>query len=206
MPFVPTPNGAQVEMRYGYLGERVENVFWVYVPGAASPPVSDLEAIGGIFFDWWNDNIKTIQSANATLREIYVTDQSAQFGGAFTYSTGLPADGANVQEPLPGNVALCMSLRTAQRGRSFRGRSYIVGLTENQVSGNLLTAPAAAAWLAAYDELVNLLNTGPYILSVCSKRTGGNPRAQGVLTPVIDAVLVDNVVDSQRRRLPGRGQ
>ena len=205
MAFVPVPNGAQVEMRYSYLGERVENVFWVYVPGSASPDVADLEAIAGIFHDWWDGHIKTIQSANATLREIYVTDQSSSAGSAFTFSTGLPADGANTQEPLPGNVSLTVSLRSSLRGRSFRGRSYIIGLTENQVSGNLLTTAAANAWLAAYDELVNALNTGPYILAVCSRVSGGAPRAAGVLTPIIDAVLVDTYVDSQRRRLPGRG-
>lgn len=206
MPFIPVPNGVQVEMRYGYLGERVENVFWVFVDDEPAPTVATMSTIAGIFYSWWNTHVKTIQSANATLREIYCTDQSAQNGGAFTYTTNLPADGANVQEPLPGNVALCVSLRTAQRGRSYRGRSYIVGLTENQVQGNLLTSASASAWLAAYDALVNELNTPPYQLAVCSRFTAGAPRVAGVLTPIIDAALVDNVVDSQRRRLPGRGQ
>lgn len=206
MPFIPVPNGVQCEVRGSYLGERVENVFWFFVDGEESPTVATLGAIAADVFSWWDDHIKPIISANYTLREIYCTDQSSQFGGAYTYTTGLPADGANVQEPLPGNVALCVSLRTFLRGRSNRGRSYIVGLTENQVSGNQVTTASAAAWLAAYDVLVNTFNTPPYQLAVCSRFSGGLPRAQGVLTPIQDATLVDTFVDSQRRRLPGRGQ
>jgi|SRR5688572_12924668 len=205
MPFIPTPNGIQVEMRYSYLGERCENVFWTNWTGGSPPAAADLSTIGELFWEWWDAQIKPIQSANATLREIYVTDQSAADGAAATFTAGLPADGGNVLEPLPGNVSLCISLRTAKRGRSFRGRSYIIGLTENQVAGNALTAPSAAAWLAAYDVLVSSLAASSNQLCVCSKFSLGLPRAAGILTPVTDAVIVDNVVDSQRRRLPGRG-
>jgi hypothetical protein len=201
MEFIPVPNGIMAEMRYSYLGVPAENVFWFYDTANPTPPIASLEAVAGGLFDWWDTNIKTIQSANATLNEIYVTDQSSASGGAYSYSAGMPVDGANVQEPLPGNVTLCISLRTSQRGRSFRGRSYIIGLTENQVSGNLVTSASAAAWLGAYDALVNTFNTGPFVLSVCSRFANKLPRAAGVLTPIRDAVLVNNRVDSQRGRL-----
>lgn len=32
------------------------------------------------------------------------------------------------------------------------------------------------------------------------------PRSSGVVELVVDAIFVDNIVDSQRRRLPGRGR
>jgi len=32
------------------------------------------------------------------------------------------------------------------------------------------------------------------------------PRTAGVVTPISNVIVVDRVLDSQRRRLPGRGQ
>lgn len=206
MPFQPAPFGVQVEMRYTFLGNLCENVFHVLVPDEENPTLATLTAIATVFGEWWDDNVKTIQSANATLREVYAKDISQESGSEYAYTTGLPADGSNVYEAEPGSVTLCVSLRTARSGRSYRGRSYVIGLTENQVNGNQVTSVAAAAWLAAYDALVASFESSAYSLAVLSRVNAGVTRPVAALEPIINAVLVDNNVDSQRRRLAGRGR
>lgn len=205
MEFIPVPYGMMGEMRYTQDQQKVENVFWFKAP-EPQPSPSNLAAVGAILFNWWDDHLKTIQASACTLREIYVTDQSNQFGGMYTYSTNLPAAAASVQPPAPNSVTLCISLRTQQRGRSFRGRSYVIGLTNNIIVNSHVTPQGTSAWLNAYDALIAESGTAGYQLCICSRFTNKLPRAEGVLTEVVDAVLVDDTVDTQKGRLPGRGQ
>lgn len=204
MPFVPTPNGIKAEVRVTALGQQCENVFWFF-NSTPNPSLTDLQTVADLLYNWWLDEIGPITSSNVTLREIYVTDQSLVDGDAYTYSPSSATNGSNVNEPLPNNVTLCISLRTAKRGRSYRGRSYVIGLTENQVLLNNVTDVAAAAWVAAYDVLVSQSAASGYPLAVASFVNNKVARAQGVLTIINDALVTDTVVDGQRRRLPGRG-
>jgi len=204
MPFVPVTGAVQAEMRYTQDGQKVENVFWfsTVTPGAFGP---DKEAVATMLFDWWDAHVKTIQAANVTLREIYVTDQDAPNSGSFTLTAGLPASGGNPNTPLPNSVTLCVSFRTGTRGRSYRGRAYHIGLTENQRAGNYITPAAIASVTAAYDSLVNESTLAGLPMVIVSRFSGGLPRAAGIFTQVTDALVVDDIIDSQRRRLPGRG-
>jgi hypothetical protein len=49
------------------------------------------------------------------------------------FDSGPPAGGSATDDPLPGQNAVCITLRTAGAGQSFRGRVYLGGFTE---SGN----------------------------------------------------------------------
>jgi hypothetical protein len=50
----------------------------------------------------------------------------------------------------------------------------------------------------------NLASAG-FTLCVTSYRTSGAWRTTGVNTPVLNGVAIDTAIDSQRRRLVGRG-
>lgn len=205
MPFIPVPGGAQVEMRYTLDEQACENVFWV--SGLANEsPVIDLQNIGRIFRDWWVANIKPLQPATIVLREVYVTDQSSASGATWTEAGTLPQAGSGTGQSLPSNCALVVSLRTALRGRSFRGRSYFFPLREQDVVENEVGTDLVTALLTAYGQLILDLVDEDYHLAVCSRFSGGDPRAAGVLTPVQAVTVVDRTIDSQRRRLPGRGR
>lgn len=205
MPFLATPNGIQVELRFTQDGQRVENAHWFMGP-TMNPTPAELETVADMVQLWWEEEVQPIQSNTVNLREIYVTDQSVVDGETFTYSPTVSTTGANVNAPLPNNVTVAISFRTSRRGRSFRGRAYVIGLTANQVAASHLTPAAATAWVAAYDSLVNRAALAGFQLCVCSKIENGNPRMGGLLTPVNDALITDDTVDSQRRRLPGRGE
>ena len=75
-------------------------------------------------------------------------------------------------------------------------------MTENTIDSTF-----ASNIVGAYLQLVNPSTVLPagWIWVVVSKQASGLPRTAGVFTEVFQALVVDLIVDSQRRRLPGRG-
>ena len=203
MPFIPVANTAQVEFRMVWQGQRVENVD--YFKFGAPPDPSELVTLGGALQDWWEANYAPFASFTLELREIYITDLTASDAAAVTVAPAVPIPGLNANESLPNNVSAVISFRTSQRGRSFRGRNYICGLTDDQVVNNNVISSAADAIVAAYVALgaVAIANSVDHV--VVSRQANNAPRVTGVATPITAYLMTDTTVDSQRRRLPGRG-
>jgi hypothetical protein len=109
---------------------------------------------------------------------------------------------------MPNNVAIVMSLKTGLRGKSFRGRIYHVGLSDAVVTANAVTTVQRDALVAGYSLLTTFAGaTGEAIfnLVVLSYYASSVLRPTPIATPVT-SVTSDGIVDSQRRRLPGRGR
>lgn len=212
MPFVPIPNTAAVEIRMTQDQQLVENTLYFRLGSSLTP--TNLTQLCQDLVGWW-DTLYSAQASSAVeLVEVTATDLTTETGpvGSFNPSTTLL--GALTSPALPNNVTIAVSFRTASRGRSFRGRNYFVGLTESQVTDNTLSDPSAAAILDIYQNLLPVggLFTDDWIWVVASRFSGVNadgvpiPRVTGLSTPITSAVIVDKVIDSSRRRLPGRGR
>lgn len=203
MPFIPIPNTARCEMRYTYQDQQVANVF--HIESAGSLAVSDLMAMGEALVDWWG-SMATIITNDVELREIDIRDLTTASGLGILYNAGLPISGGLAGSPLPNNVTVAIKWGTGLTGRSFRGRTYHIGITEAQVSGNALESAFSTSLLNGYGALPNLITTAGYTLVVASRYSNNQPRSSGVTTPILNAAYADVVIDSQRRRLPGRGR
>lgn len=204
MPFIALPNTIQANLRLTWQGQEVENVFHFQAPGAVSS--ADLAAVAEGVEDWWLSNMLPYVNADCQYREVYAVDMSSQTGGVFTASGGSGTPGTAGSDSLPNNCTVAISFRTANRGRSFRGRAYHIGLTRAQVVDNEVVPSIVTGLGAIYSLLLSGSAFGGCLLAVASKRSNNAWRAVGVVTPVIDVVLADPTVDSQRRRLPGRGR
>jgi hypothetical protein len=113
---------------------------------------------------------------------------------------------------LPNGTAYTVTFNTAARGRSNRGRNYIAGLnTAAMVDGNHVTGDFRVALLAYFDAIRLAALDASLRWVVVSRFSGVDgdgkpiPRVTGVTHNITSASTFDNVVDSQRRRLPGRG-
>jgi len=203
MPFVPTTGGVRISMDYEVEGQQCANVF--HVRADTPSDVSTLEGITTVFYNWWNTNVKPKQHSACVLERIVATNLDDISGPQFIRTAGLPASGTNGSAALSNNVTIATTLTTSRIGRSFRGRSYWCGLTpDDLLDVNHITLAAAAALSAAFDLLIEALATNGTPLAILSLVANGAPRSEGVLTNVT-AVHTDNTIDSQRRRLPGRG-
>lgn len=149
-----------------------------------------------------------------TLRQVLATDISVAGGLSVIGTTGLPTTGGNNTTGYPNNVTLAVKWGTGLAGRSFRGRTYHIGLVITQVDTNdNVVASELNAIVGAYDALRTALDNATLGVEmvVVSRYSGVDanhkpiPRVTGITTP-ISGVSADPVTDSQRRRLPGRGQ
>jgi len=211
MPFIPVPNSALVELRYTANGQQVENTLWFDL--GQVPATADLQALVGATFGWWSDNVKPLQAAAVQLREIFATSMHSADGPIYTFAPSVAEFGTNNQPIQPGNVTLSISFRTAQRGRSFRGRNYAIGLTEPDTEANTVVGTKVTEWQAAYFELIALASAAGWTWCIASRFSGVDPvtkkpipRETGVTSDVTGVIVVDGNVDSQRRRLTGRGK
>jgi hypothetical protein len=211
MAFVPANNTVLAEVRMQMDGQKIENTLYFQQVAFDSDMAITL-ALGLI--DWWTSFYAPLVAVEVQLREVVVTDLETDTGFQITQvPTTLTTGGITSSDALPNSVSLAVSFRTANRGRSFRGRNYIAGLTHSQVSDNTVDDTTVAAWQAAYTELLTVASDAGVNWVVVSRFHGVDPdtgdpipRVEAVVTPVVTVVVVDNVVDGQRRRLPGRGK
>lgn len=210
MPFVPVANVAEVEIRMLLDGQKVENTLWFENAGAVT--ALNMGILTTALYDWWDTYYKPLTWNGTQLREIYAVDQTTNTGPTNTLSGGglVGTGGANAAS---NNVSVTVSFRTDLRGRSFRGRNYMLGLPLTILANqNQITAGYAADLITAYTALVGpgAFATG-WTWGVASRFSGVDadgdpiPRVAGVFTPITSVVITDLIVDSQRRRLPARG-
>lgn len=202
-PFVPALNVAQVAMRFIQAGQRVENVYNVHNMSAWS--ALNMIALAQGFKDWWVTNLAPLVTSELVLDSIVVTDLTTSTSTQIIFVSGLPTPGENTNVGLPMNVTVAVRWNTASRGRSYRGRTYHLGLNRANVVGSLINTATQAALKAAYDTLItDVFAVGTSDLVVLSKRSANAWRTAAVFT-TIGSSSVELTIDSQRRRLPGRG-
>lgn len=197
MPFIPTPRTARLELRYDYHDVPCENVLHFEYIG--TPDAAALATLNGLVRNWWVAYIQGNQPVTVTLREIYSRGMAAQASPQHTLIVA--QQGTQVGAGQPGNVTFCLKLTTGLTGRSWRGRTYHIGLIESEVTGNELAITRANALAAAYGELRTTLSGSDWTWVVNSLYTNKEPRTQGINTPITGVSFTDNRVDSQRGRL-----
>jgi len=209
MPFVPVANTALVELRFTEHGQQIENTLWFEF--ATDPDEDQLRDLAIAIEDWWTTQLQSIVSSDVQLRETTATSMTSATSPTATVAPVTAKFGTSTANGEPGNVTMSISFRTGGRGRSFRGRNYAIGLTEDQVDGNSFVTGLTSLWQAAYFALIAAAATAGWTWVVVSRFSGVDgdgdpiPRAAGITTPVTSVVVVDDFVDSQRRRLTGRG-
>jgi len=203
LAFVSTPGGLEVVMNYLQSAQKLANVFHVQVDDPTSGTVR--QQIAQAFYDWWVAEMAPLTSGAVELTDVLVRDIENELGGQYTLVPPTLTVGALSEEALPNNVTLAVAARTALSGRSYRGRTYFVGLTDNNVIANETPTDFVTSVQNALAALQNTyIEQG--VLAVLSMVNNKTPRVAGVLTPIIAWLVTDRIVDSQRRRLPGRGR
>lgn len=205
MALVTIPGTMKCSFFYTLGGEQAMNRIYVRI-GASLPSQGDCQTVANALDTWWEGNVQALISDQMAIREIEVVSIAEENGPQATFSAGFPLAGDSADPLLPNNVAWCISLRSGLTGRSARGRWYWCGLTENQVTGNLVLTTPADSIVAAMQNLIDTIQSLSANVVIASFFSAGVPRVGGPVTFVVtEALAVDQVVDSQRRRLPGRG-
>ena len=203
-PYIPFPGVARAECRFTWAGQEVENVFHFNYDRLGF--LAGAQAFAQRTIDTWWAGLRPALANNITFREVYVTDLATQDGPVYLETVPPPTTGVVNTPSVPNNVAYCVTLRTPKRGRAFRGRSYVAGLAQGFVINSTIDNTALGFIAGAYSDWLVALQSEDLELVVASRQLNGAPRAVGVGTPVFATDATDTTVDSQRRRLPGRGR
>ena len=202
MAFVPTPNAAKVAITGHLYGEECVNT--LHFTNSAPFTGTTLATLAADVSGWWISSILTGLSAGYVMSNVTATAIDVDSGAQAINAAGSGTVGGNGAEALPNNVALCVSFRTARSGRSYRGRNYVPAIPGNQLTGtNNVKGTFATAIVTGYEILLAGFSGITWV--VVSKFHNNVPRTAGVTEPIVSVLLVDTVLDSQRRRLPGRG-
>ena len=206
MAFQPVPHVALVEMIFDIFEQTCENTLYFIHPGEEAWTGGSLAALGETMAVWWGESLLDATSLDCTLREVKVTDLTTVTG---LQVSNVPNIVGTVNSPaLPTNATLSVSFRTHLRGRSYRGRNYIVGLAEASVTGDAVLSSPLAIVASAYAQIPDYLPelTEDTAWVVVSREQDNAVLEVGVATEVTTVVIVDDSIDSQRRRLAGRGE
>lgn len=203
MPFIPIPNTAEVAVRVLQDGQNLANVWHVRYQG--EPTTTTMQTIASTTITFWQDQLRPLVPGTVQLLEVSVVDQSEEGGIAALLAPSSNNAGTSTNPAMPNATTIAVKKNTGRAGRSYRGRVYHVGLTEIQVQDNRITPTATAAINTAYSTLITRYTAINCEWVVASTQNNNVPRVVGVATPIV-GVSVDPVIDSQRRRLPGRGR
>lgn len=203
--FIPAIGIARASLIYYYNGQVCQNV--LHYKTSLPYTVETMTDLAVGLKGWWNDELKGYMTEDNKLARIEIQALDWQNSPGIVYTDGLPSAGVNITDVQePGNVTLAIKWTTANRGKWHRGRTYHVGLLHSHVTGNTVTGLVAIALYTSYVKLLHPPYTvGDHYLQIVSYREFNVWRTNAVCTPVT-ACVVDDHIDSQRRRLYGRGK
>lgn len=203
MPFVPATNVAQVELIYRLENSVMENV--IHYQRGGGWTTSQMNDLAGQLIMWFDTGGDAMFSNELSLVNVKVTDLTTESAGVVEVAPATPIIGTWSGGVVPGNVALCVTKLTASRGRSYRGRMYLPGMPDSQVSGSFITTAHLSIVAGQISEILTQTVDGVVAPMVVVSRFHDNaPRGTAVVSPVT-SIRVNTRLDSQRRRLPGVG-
>jgi len=203
MAFVPVADTVSASMRFTLFGQQVENM--LYFKHAGEPTSEDLQDIADYVDEFAATKLLAAGlSSSLVYRETFVTWLATVTSPTAVSTVNAGETGSDADGSLPGNVCFCVTFRTAERGRSARGRNYVSGIPVGSQTGNTIPSGFADAIVGAYNSLVEFpLENWSWV--VVSRTQGGVSLLNGITLPVTQAAYADLNLDSQRRRLTGRG-
>jgi len=201
MTFIPVPNTVGVRLIHQFLGQPITNT--LYVRYSTQPDFTDLTTLAGVVANLWVNNIMNKLSNQTVLSLISLRDLTTNAGIVYDYSgPPLPATGAWGGPPCPSSVATVFSLKTGLAGRSYRGRLYLGGFSEQQTDGNFLLSSILNALRDGLLAVIDGINDANRQVVVVSRYNENQPRQTAVTTPVQSVQVRTFRLASQRKRLP----
>lgn len=193
--FQPTDGIIQAIVRQTTWDNQVtENVFNINFGGAALDQ-SDADSVADGLHGAYEELAGFIFSGN-TFSECIVNDIRTEDGPGFL-GDWTPIDGTNGSDPLPGQNAAIVSWKTGRRGASYRGRTFLGGMTEAQVTSGVL----AAAYVTAIEAFADLIVApGGHDFVVLSRVQNGDVLAEAIGTSITGYTIPTHFGTQRRRR------
>lgn len=202
MAFQPAPFVAKFALNFVANGKPVANILHIKY-GTLNPDGADIANDATALADWVTEGLLQFVGTNTVFTDVTGTDISQPDGIQVVALNGTGEAGQRGNNA-SNNVALVASLRTGFSGRSMRGRTYVAGLAEADITGNFFDEANRDGLEDQFKRLIGI-GADPVELNgnlcVLSRVAAGVVRPSAVST-IINQIIVNARVDTQRRRLP----
>lgn len=192
--FHPMIQTVEVTIKGERSGQERRNVIhYQYLTGR--PTLGQLQALANEVETQIVDKYEDLVATGTHWYEIECRDMHDLAG--IQYARAINRLSVNGTQAAPANVSLCLTKRTAVAGPSNRGRFYTIDCSEDEFNGDDLNP----FYNGILTDLCNTLlqsRVSSYFIAAVGSRLHGNSRAMVSMT-------FDQIADSQRRRLKGRG-
>lgn len=201
--FIPAVNTAKLTMNYLLRGQQVMNVH--YFRNTAGWDAASIEELAIEAAAAWGAHMSALQPVALELISVVALDVDTS--DSFTFELPVGSNGTALGEALPGNVTLAVKFLTGFSGRSRRGRMYWLQLTEGQVDGDTVDEEFLPDLLNGVAQFFQAIETAMATVThvVVSYCNDGAWLSSALITGVT-GYTSEGIVDSQRRRLTGRGR
>jgi len=203
-PFIPALNCARVRAIFDTPGGKAMNV--LNFQKATPFDKDDLAALLNIFETSWEAQLSPLQSNLVEMTQVIATDINSEDSYEVDRAPLVDLTGGRTSPIMPDNVTVATKFGTGFSGRSHRGRTFHIGLTDDQCAGDTLVVGMADTIRDAWIDLIGAIHDDDIaadlvIVSYCQDH---NWLADAEVTTVSN-ISTDNTLDSMRSRLAGRG-
>lgn len=193
---VPDTIGAFV--RGTYQGIPWENTF--YCNYIAVPDVGDLQTLADAILSWVNTEWCPVMSTSCEINEVNCRDLAAEIALQAEANNTPPEPGTVSGGTLPTYTAIAVARRSGLTGRSSRGRIFWTGMTEGQVTGNILDSGLVTAVLNAVSGIDTVMAALGYAPCIVSRYAGGVKRPVAVTFEIQSWLINNTLIDTRRSR------
>lgn len=197
MAFVPTPNCARVVINFIQGTSTYSNVLHFTKDAFTGGDMNILaNAVDQAVADAHLPNI----TANSVYVGVRVYDIRTSTG-AVVFNNDNTGGGAAAGDPAPLNSAVVITLRTNTRGRTGRGRMYVAGFADAELSGFTWSTNAQQAANNYLTEIRDSAALLGWIHVIRSTQTDGVLLNPAVTREVVSFDIRSGITGTQRRRL-----
>ena len=208
MAFQPCPDAAQILVQMTMDSQLVENIFYVQKSGAWA--AGDLQLIADTVDTWASGAYMPAVSPAVFYNRTIVRDLTTSGAPQAVSTVHAGTQGSLSGSQVPNNAAFAIHRNSVVTGKHSKSRVYTLGLTHDEMtSASVLSSSAANARKAVLDLLrTELLAMSGLVVTYgyLERIDGGAPLPTANFIVSTGHSYRDLYVDSQRRRLPGRGR
>lgn len=199
MVFVPFVGVCRAVIGQTLLGEEISNTMWFKKDGYT---FTDQQILAGVLWTAWASEVMPLMSSALALLRVQVYDMTSE-SAPVAIQTSTPVLGTSTADPVPPHTAMVVTLRTAGRGRSARGRLFISGFSEASIDGGEFPQAVRDTVVEAIENVHAAAAVEGWTAVIAQQWAEGSQLSQG-FTRDITAVEVRNGIPGTMRRRLGR--
>jgi len=203
MPFQSVPNAVEIIILGLIGGQQTVNTHYGQHTGAYVQ--ADLDELSNAVDAWVAASWLPLMPSNWSYVRTEVRGLTNAIDLISVNNTNA-GPGTAAATPFSNNASIAVKRASSHTGRGARGRIFIPPPTADGLADdNHITDLFAASLTGALDALTAAMATTNFVAVIVHRVDAGIPLVPAAVFTIAEWVVVDLVIDSMRRRLPGRG-